>query len=125
MSEKNKAFRNHCVVDTLLDKENSQISVSVAYKPQLLDTPANLQRYTYNYLDVVEEVQRQGIAVGTPVSGVSTVLDNTTIASRRPSVAGVYEFQLLNEPVADVAAPLRKKSDKRTPRPKPKVAKSE
>ena len=109
MSERNKGFRNHCNIDVLLDTENRRVSVSVAYKPDLL---ASDEKHKYGCQDVIEELARRGLSVDKVEAGTHIVLDNTSIGSRHPQIQGDFQFLMV---LADKtsAAPPKKLSKRR------------
>ena len=96
MSNRNKSFRSHCNIDVLLDKEGNTVSVEVAYKPELLETPLCWQSHRYYCHDVVEELERQGLYVEKATVGFGEELNNITVGSRNPYIEASYVFPLAN-----------------------------
>ena len=126
MSDKNKRFRNHCDIDVAIDRENNSVMVDVSYKSEMLETPQCWSRQVYGRTSVVEELARQGIAVGPATSGGHLELDNTTEHAKYPRISASYVFPLSvpSQPVAEEAvaeeAPAPVVAKKRRTRPKTK-----
>ena len=82
MDSRNKLFRTHCNIDVFLDREENCVSVEVSYKDEFLEVPQCRTRHSYYASDVVEELLRQGIAVGPATKGLHMELDNTSVAAK-------------------------------------------
>jgi hypothetical protein len=98
MSDKNKRFRNHCNIDVAIDREDNSVVVDISYKDEMLEPPQCWTRQVYDGACVVEELLRQGIAVGRPTIGGHLQLDNTSSHAKYPSTTASYVFPLIVPP---------------------------
>jgi len=119
MSDKNKRFRNHCNIDVAIDRENNSVVVDVSYKDEMLEPPQCWARQVYNRATVVEELSRQGIAVGPPSSGGHLELDNTTSHAKYPSTSASYVFPLSAPSQREAEVSTTEESVALTPAPAP------
>jgi len=103
MSDKNKRFRNHCNIDVAIDRENNSVVVDISYKDEMLEPPQCWARQVYDRAHVVEELLRQGIAVGPATIGGHLQLDNTSSHAKYPSTTASYVFPLAapSQPVVE------------------------
>ncbi len=121
MSDRNKKFRNHCLIETNIDQGENAIFVSVQYKPHMLTPPLCFERHAYFCRDVVEELTRQGIAVHESGAHSKSRIDNNSVTFRRgQSIEMSLRFDLATAPAA--APPAPKKALKVSSVPK-KIAK--
>ena len=121
MSDKNKRFRNHCNIDVAIDRENNSVMVDVTYKDEMLEPPQCWTRQVYDRACVVEELLRQGFAVGQPTIGGHLQLDNTSAHAKYPSTTASYVFPLAVPPQTVVEGDVVEESV--TPTDKPAVDK--
>ena len=117
MSERNKRFRNHCNISVALDRENNSVLVEVEYKEDVLLLP---DRHSYRCDDVVEELSRQGLVVGTPTDGGHMVLDNKTSGSKYPHISQTLCFPLAKAKIVEGEPPATPEGPPNDDKPKAK-----
>ena len=115
MSERNKRFRNHCNISVALDRENNSVLVEVEYKEDVLLLS---KRHSYRCADVVEELSRQGLAVGTPTDGGHMVLDNKTFGSKYPHISQSLCFPLTKAKIVEDEKPATSEEPSNDDKPK-------
>ena len=126
MDSRNKLFRTHCNIDVFLDREKNCVSVEVSYKDEFLATPQCRTRHSYYSKDVVEELLRQGIAVGPATKGYHMELDNSSVHSKYQFISeslcfplAVVTKKVAEGEVVNESPELQPKTKKRKLRSKP------